>query len=167
MKKDDPRIDKILKAIQDIASGKFSTRIEISNSLDEIDGIATGINMLSEEVQLRIEKQAEENEKLIQTINQLKELKLELSKSEELFWQVFQTSPDGISISRLDTGVFVEVNRGFEKLSGYPRKELIGRSVFEFGMWTDPSVREEMTKRIKEKGIFINLESDFKVKGGD
>ena len=101
MKREDQRIEKIFKAIQDIASGNFSTQIDISDSLDEIDGIATGINMLAQEVQFRIDKQAEENEKQSRTITQLKELKLALSKSEELFWQIFQTSPDGISISRI------------------------------------------------------------------
>ena len=74
MKKDDPRIENIFKAIQNIASGNFSTHIEISDALDEIDGIATGINMLSEEVQMRITNQAKENEKLSRTIDQLKEL---------------------------------------------------------------------------------------------
>ena len=89
MKKEDKRIDQIFSAIQDIASGKFSTQIEISDAMDEVDGIATGINMLAEEVQFRIEKQEEEKEKLSRTITQLKELKLALSKSEELFWQIF------------------------------------------------------------------------------
>jgi PAS domain S-box-containing protein len=166
MNKSDPRIDEIFKAIQEIASGNFNTEIKITDKLDELDGIATGINMLSEEVQLRIEQQALENRKLIETIDKLKELKLELSKSEELFWQVFQTSPDGISISRLDKGVFVEVNKGFEKLTGYSRKEIIGRSVFDFGLWTDTKARENMIKTIREKGKYTNLESDFKVKGG-
>ena len=159
MNMDDSRLNLIISAIQEIASGNLSHKIQISENLDEIDAISTGINMLAEEVQVRIDKFEEEEQKLNKTINQLKELKLELSKSEELFWQVFQTSPDGISISGLDTGVFIEVNRGFELLTGYSRKELIGHSVFEFGMWTDPEVREEMTKRIKEDGIYLNLES--------
>ena len=60
MNKNDHRIEEIFGAIQDIASGKFSTKIDISNAMDEIDGIATGINILAEEVQFRIEKQAEE-----------------------------------------------------------------------------------------------------------
>ncbi|MFC2111727.1 PAS domain S-box protein, partial [Bacteroidota bacterium] len=166
MKLDDSRIEDIIKAIQEIAAGDFSAHIGVSDALDEVDAISTGINMLAEEVQIKIDKYAEEQDKLNKTINQLKELKMELSQSEELFWQIFQTSPDGISISRLDNGIFVEVNKGFEKLSGYTRKELIGHSVFELGMWTDPKVREEMTRRIKEKGIYTNLEANFLVKGG-
>ena len=166
MKQNDHRIEEIFRAIQDIASGKFSTHIDISETMDEIDGIATGINMLAEEVQFRIEKQAEENVKLTRTIIQLKELKLALSKSEELFWQIFQTSPDGISISRISDGVFMEVNKGFEKMTGYNRKELIGYSIFDFGIWTRMADRDRMAKQLKQKGFYSNLESDFKVRSG-
>ncbi len=166
MIKDDQRIEEIFQAIQDIASGKFSTQIDISDSMDEIDGIATGINMLAEEVQFRIGKQAEENQKLSRTITQLKELKLALSTSEELFQQIFQTSPDGISISRISDGVFLEVNQGFEKMTGYSRKKLIGHSIFDLGIWTKMGDREKMARQLKQKGYYTNLESDFKVRSG-
>ncbi len=166
MKHENPRVEQIINAIRKIASGDFSTRIEVSGKQDGIDGIASGINTLSEEFRMRAEKQAEENKKLVRTIQQSGEFNGELSKSEELFSQVFQTSPDGISISRIEDGVFVEVNKGFEKLTGYSRNELIGRSVFDLGMWTDKSLREEMTRRIREKGMYENLEADFSVKGG-
>ncbi len=53
MKTEDPRIDSILAAITKIAAGNLDTRIEISDTLDELDGIATGINMLAEEVRSR------------------------------------------------------------------------------------------------------------------
>ncbi len=166
MNREDPRINKIFKAIQRIASGKFRTKIRISEALDEIDGIATGINMLAEELQLQMDKYRGENRKLTKTINQLKEVKLELSQSEELFWQVFQTSPDGISLSRIADGVFVEVNRSFEEMTGYSRKELIGHSVFDFEMWVNKKERERMIRVLKQKGSYSNLESDYKIKKG-
>jgi PAS domain S-box-containing protein len=162
----DKRIDEIFKAIQEVASGNFTRQIKISDAMDEIDGIATGINMLAEEVQLRIEKYSDEQKTLTRTIDQLKELRLELSNSEKLFWQVFQTSPDGISISRLADGIFVEVNKSFEDLTGYTRKELIGHSVFEFELWANPADRNKMTRKLKLKGFYDNLEADFKIRNG-
>lgn len=166
MKSEDPRIDSILTAITKIAAGNLDTRIKISNDLDEVDGIATGINMLAEEINSRIVQQVNENKQLNDTIAQLKKVKAQLINSENLFSKVFQTSPDGISISRLDTGEFVEVNRSFETLTAYSRDELIGKSVFAFGMWTDKSVREKLEEQLKEKGVVVNLESDFRIKDG-
>ena len=43
----DTRITSIVDAITQIAKGNFKSRVKISTSLDEIDGIATGINMRS------------------------------------------------------------------------------------------------------------------------
>ena len=111
MKSENPRIESILAAITKIAAGNLDTRIEISDALDEFDGVATGINMLAEEVNSRIAQHEDENKQLNETIAQLKKVKAQLSDSEHIFSQVFQTSPDSISISRLDSGEFVEVNR--------------------------------------------------------
>ena len=166
MKSENPRIESILAAITKIAAGNLDTRIEISDALDEFDGVATGINMLAEEVNSRIVQHEDENRQLNETIAQLKNVKARLSDSEHIFSQVFQTSPDSISISRLDSGEFVEVNRSFETLTGYTRDELIGKTVYKLGLWTDKRVREKLAKQLKEKGVVVNLESDFKVKDG-
>jgi PAS domain S-box-containing protein len=166
MKTEDPRIESILTAITKIAAGNLDTRIEISDALDEIDGIATGINMLAEEVKSRMTQHEDENKQLNDTISQLRKVRAQLSDSEHLFSQVFQTSPDGISISSLDTSVFIEVNKSFEALTGYSRKELIGKSVHEFGMWTDKRDRDKLSEQLKETGVLANLEFDFKVKDG-
>ena len=166
MKSADPRIESILAAITDIAAGNLDTRINISDALDEIDGISTGINMLAEEVKSRMAQWHSENEQLNDTIAQLRKVKAQLSDSEHVFSQVFKTSPDGISISRLDNGVFLEVNKSFEKLTGYTRDELVGRSVHEFHMWEDRSIRDRLSRQLREKGVVVNLEADFKIKDG-
>jgi PAS domain S-box-containing protein len=166
MSKEDHRISSIVEAIQQISSGNYTERIKISKALDDTDAIATGINMLSEEIESRIEEHKKENRKLNDTISQLKSLKLELSKSEELFSMVFQTSPDSISISTLEEGEFLEVNRSFEELTGYKREELIGKSVFDIGLWNDEALRNEMEKRLRDEGSCNNLEASFKVRDG-
>ncbi len=137
MKTEDPRIESILAAITKIAAGNLDTRIEISDALDEFDGVATGINMLAEEVNSRIAQHETENKQLNDSIAQLRKIKAQLSDSEQVFSKVFQTSPDGISISRMDNGEFVEVNRSFEAMTGYTRDELVGKSVYELGLWAD------------------------------
>ncbi len=60
----------------------------------------------------------------------------------------------------------MEINKSFETLTGYTGDELIGKSVYELGLWADESVREKLAKQLKEKGVLVNLESDFKVKDG-
>ncbi len=47
----DRRLDAILKMVQRIAALDFSLRLKISDKADNIDAIASGLNMLSEELE--------------------------------------------------------------------------------------------------------------------
>jgi PAS domain S-box-containing protein len=160
------RIKLINQAIQNIAAGDFSTRIPISLKLDEIDGIATGINMLSEEVSAAYTSLKTEKDKLEKINIQLQSARIEHDKKEELFKKVFHTSPDVITISRLSNGTFIEVNKGFEENTGYSKEEVTGRSVFEIGLWTDTSIREKLMEMLMLDNKPQNIESTFRTKDG-
>lgn len=55
IKKDDvSRLHKISEAIQLIAAGDLSAKIELSDNVDEIDSVACGINMMAEELRERM-----------------------------------------------------------------------------------------------------------------
>jgi PAS domain S-box-containing protein len=63
--------------------------------------------------------------------------------------KAFRSSPDSITISAADTGEFFEVNDGFEKISGYPREEIIGRRSLEVGIWRDPVRRQQLVDKLR------------------
>ena len=117
MEKQDKRIDQIIEVIQKIAAGNYSSRIDISDTKDEIDGICTGINMLAEEVENLIVQLNKENEKLQETVLKLQNTSSQLSKSEELFSTIFRNNPDSMIISRLDDCIFMFFNFGFSSCS--------------------------------------------------
>jgi len=56
-RKTQSHIDDILDAIQQIASGDFSTRAPMFNNEDDLNAIALGINMLGEEIEAKIHSQ--------------------------------------------------------------------------------------------------------------
>ncbi|MGA7595233.1 MAG: transporter substrate-binding domain-containing protein, partial [Gallionella sp.] len=64
-----------------------------------------------------------------------------LKDSEERYRTVFQSSPDAITITRLRDGMHLDVNSGFENLSGYRRDEVIGKTSLELSIWRDPKDR--------------------------
>src|SRR5690349_13118120 len=56
----------------------------------------------------------------------LRERDLQLGESEEKFRRVFETSADGIVITRTSDGRIIDVNREFVDRTGYGREEVLG-----------------------------------------
>ena len=89
-----------------------------------------------------------------------------LQKSEEKFRILYYTTPDAVNINRLTDGLYVDVNEGFIKLTGYSREEIIGKTSLEIGIWDSPSDRQKIVQILKKDGICENLEAKFKLKNG-
>lgn len=68
-----------------------------------------------------------------ETLRSQKRAESALRNSEELFRVAFQTTPNSVSISRLDDGVIIAVNEGFTLLTGWPRAEAVGRTSAQLG----------------------------------
>ncbi len=88
-----------------------------------------------------------------------------LRESEERFRVAFKTSPDAMAISRIEDGLFLDVNDGFLQITGYSRDELVGKTVFDLDIWVDHRDREKMTNALREHGFITNLEARFRLKG--
>lgn len=67
-----------------------------------------------------------------------------LRRSEERFATVFQACPIGIVIARFRDGRIEDVNASFEKITGYCKEELVGRTAGEIGLWNDPQDRQAL-----------------------
>ena len=99
------------------------------------------------------------------------QLKLKLfleavKKSEEKYRKAFYTNQDSVCINRLNDGVYVEVNEGHTKSTGYEEAEIIGRSSLEINVWENPADRERFVKELRLSGKVENLEARFRRKDG-
>lgn len=90
-----------------------------------------------------------------------------LRASEEKFAKAFANSHYSLTISSREDGRYLEVNFGFERLSGYRRDEVLGRTSTELGIWVDPDVRTEMLRRLAEQGAVRDFEISFRTKSGE
>jgi PAS domain S-box-containing protein len=89
-----------------------------------------------------------------------------LKKSEEKFSKAFRQSPMILTLSSTDDHRYIEVNETFERITGWRRDEVIGRTPFDLGLWADPVQRLEVTKRLLAEGTLRDLEADFCMKNG-
>jgi len=90
-----------------------------------------------------------------------------LRESEERFSKAFHASPGSMSISRLKDGIFIEVNEAFLKDKGYTRKEVIGHSSTELGIWKDEEHRNKVLQMLQEQGRVSNELTQFRTKTGE
>ncbi len=105
-------------------------------------------------------------EGIIRDVTELKRAEAALKKSEETFRKAFHTSPDAININRLSDGMFVSINDGFTKATGYTAEDVIGRTPSEIDLWLNPEDRDRMVGTMIEHGEVRNLEAPFRKKNG-
>jgi len=89
-----------------------------------------------------------------------------LRESEDKFRLTFNFSPDAVNINRLDDGLFVDINEGFTRLTGFTRDDVIGRTSVEIEIWHDSAERQKLVRGLREQGIYENLEAQFRSKDG-
>jgi len=99
-------------------------------------------------------------------ITEQKQAEQALTESEQRFKTTFFTSPDAVNINRLEDGLYLEVNEGFSRLTGYSREEVLGKSSRDLDLWCNPEDRKRLVKGMQEKGYYENLETVFRRKDG-
>ena len=89
--------------------------------------------------------------------------------SEEKFADAFKISPDSLSINRFSDGVFVDVNDGFTRITGYSAREVIGRSSLpgDLSLWVDVEDRRRLFTELEKNGEAHDLEGKFRTKSGE
>ncbi len=99
-------------------------------------------------------------------ITERKKAEYALRESEDKFRLTFDSSPDSININRLADGLYVDINEGFTRITGYSRDDVLGKTSLELNIWGDPADRQKLTQGLQEKGFCENLEAQFRRKDG-
>lgn len=80
---------------------------------------------------------------------------------------IFKTHPDAVWIIRLADGVILDVNNRFLDLTGQSRGDVIGKTSFQIGLWSDDAVRARVFDLMKRGGEKIeNTELEYRTKDG-
>ncbi|MDX9711475.1 MAG: PAS domain S-box protein [Ignavibacteriaceae bacterium] len=95
-----------------------------------------------------------------QTIERLKEK--QLIETTTKFSKLFNSSTDSISLTDLKTGKIVDINLGFEKILGFKKEDIIGKSSYDLKLWADISDRESIWAAIKSDGYIKNFKTKFR-----
>ena len=88
-----------------------------------------------------------------------------LRASEHKFSLAFSQAPLLMSISDIDSGRYLEVNRRFCEISGFSETEAVGKTSIELG-WISPSERDRLISSVKGNGRIEEIELTLTAKDG-
>jgi PAS domain S-box-containing protein len=95
-----------------------------------------------------------------------KRMEKALRRSEEKFAKAFLASPYPMIISSMEDSKVIEVNGKFVEITGFSRKEAIGRTSLELELWACPSDRDEVLREVKAMGRVPSKQIVFQTKAG-
>jgi len=87
-------------------------------------------------------------------------------RAEERFRSLFQLSPDGVCVSLLDSGRFIEMNDSFATMTGHARADMMGRTTHELGLWAQPEHRDRVISIVRREGVCRNFPTAIRRKDG-
>ncbi|HEY6552919.1 MAG TPA: PAS domain S-box protein, partial [Vicinamibacteria bacterium] len=97
-------------------------------------------------------------------IHDMKVAEIEIARSEERFAKVFQSDLVAIAIAEVASGRLIDVNARHAEFFGYARDEMIGRTVFELGLWVNPADRARIVAGLAAGGSTSRMEAAFRRK---
>ncbi len=95
-----------------------------------------------------------------------KRTEAELQQSEHRFYTAFRSSPEGMSITTLKEGCYIEANDVFLRTLGYEREEVVGRTSVELGIWARLEDRDAIIQRLLRGELVRDFELNARTKSG-
>ncbi|CAG1013775.1 two-component system, sensor histidine kinase [Burkholderiaceae bacterium] len=86
--------------------------------------------------------------------------------SQAVLARLFDVSNEPMTVTELASGVLVNVNAAFERLTGYVAVELVGRRALDFDLWADPRLRERYVQRLRAEGRVDDFAAVFRARNG-
>ena len=170
-------IVKLNVAAQEMSRGRWQ-KITTLGRFDEVGQLAASFNRMGDQlresfetlenrVRERTRELAAANERLYAENTERKEAEEAQRKSQQLFSTLFRVNPGATILSLLADGKCVDANEAYAKLTGYTRKELIGKTTVELNIWISAVERQSVVTELAQKGHLENVELTLRRKNGE
>jgi len=104
---------------------------------------------------------------MIQDVTERRRAERRLEESERRLAKIIEASPEAITIASVENGTFIAVNPAGERLSGYTREEMLGRSAVDMGFWPDPEERQRLIADLQRSEAVHGREIRLRRKDGE
>jgi PAS domain S-box-containing protein len=89
-----------------------------------------------------------------------------LRESEQKFSRAFASSPVAFAISRASDGALLDANAAFLALVELPREQVLGRTLVDLGVFSNPGDRPRLLAALEASGRVVDLEIGFRTHAG-
>jgi PAS domain S-box-containing protein len=101
-------------------------------------------------------------------VTERKKFETETLAAKELYADAFMLGPSAMGLIELsDKGRFVDCNPALEAMSGYSRRDMIGRNPAELGFFAEPEERDCVLEALEREGKVLDYPYVFRSKSGD
>jgi PAS domain S-box-containing protein len=112
----------------------------------------------------------EKNLSLVNSVNLFPDVEQRLDRNvrgtADSFAAIFHSSPVILCIIRLSDYLCVEMNKMYEKRTGYCRSEVLGKSGVDLGLWSNVKDRDRAFQKILTTGRYTRHQTTFRTKAG-
>jgi len=99
-------------------------------------------------------------------VTELRRAEARVRLTEDKFAKAFWSSPNGLSITRVEDGLLYEVNPSYLAMMELTRDEVVGRSSLELGLYADPADRARGIELLKRDGRLQDVAVRVRTRSG-
>jgi PAS domain S-box-containing protein len=103
----------------------------------------------------------------LNTVTDVEETDRDLHQARDNFTTIFHASPAILCIIRLNGLRYCEINKTYEERTGYSRSEVLGKPIFNFGLWSNVENPESLFQKLLAEGRFHGYCENFQTKIGE
>jgi len=100
-------------------------------------------------------------------VTEQKQAEAALRASQEKFALAFHSSPDAIAITERNSGRYIEVNEGFCRLTGLQAEEVIGHTLGNLGVSSQPEELVRIFEHLNRHGQVLHMEMPVQRRNGE
>jgi diguanylate cyclase (GGDEF)-like protein/PAS domain S-box-containing protein len=90
-----------------------------------------------------------------------------LKASDARYRAVFHTSPEAVTISRVNDGIILDANQAFFDMTGYERHEVIGKTTTDLRLWANPRDRFKLVEVLRHDSNCRDMEFRLRRKNSE
>ncbi|HVA80820.1 MAG TPA: PAS domain S-box protein [Candidatus Binataceae bacterium] len=98
---------------------------------------------------------------LSRDISEFRAAQQRLADSEATLRKVFDANFDTITITDVARRVYLDVNEQFVRMTGMSKESVIGKTLEEVGLWTDPARTRAFVREVENRGVVRDMEANF------